>query len=96
MVATSATITGTINATAGYFGDGATRVTIEAAGINVGNTGSIRGGQTNYDTGTGFWLGYTGAYKFSIGAASGRRMTWDGVNLTVNDALVTGIAAGPN
>ena len=94
LTATGATITGTVNATAGYFGDGATRVTIEAAGINVGNTGSIRGGQTNYDTGTGFWLGYTGAYKFSIGAAAGRRMTWDGVNLTVNDALVTGIAAG--
>ena len=71
LTATGATITGTVNATAGYFGDGATRVTIEAAGINVGNTGSIRRGQTEYDTGTGFWMGYTGGYKFSIGAAAG-------------------------
>jgi hypothetical protein len=54
LTATTATITGTVNATAGYFGDGATRVAIEAAGINVGATGSIRGGMTAYNTGTGY------------------------------------------
>lgn len=58
LTATSATITGTINATAGYFGSGSTRVAIESAGLNVGNTGSVRGGQTAYNTGDGFWLGW--------------------------------------
>lgn len=36
--------------------------------ITVGTTGSIKGGQTGYDTGTGFFLGYSSSlYKFSIG-----------------------------
>lgn len=84
LVASSATVSGTVNATAGYFGDGATRVAIEAAGINVGNTGSIRGGQTAYNTGTGFWLGYDGGtYKLSLGHDDADRMTWDGTNLSV-------------
>jgi hypothetical protein len=83
----NATFTGTVNATAGYFGDGATRVAIEAAGINVGTTGSIRGGQTAYKTGTGFWLGYSGgAYKFSIGDGTttiGKSLYWDGTDLNL-------------
>lgn len=95
ITATSGTFTGTVNATAGYFGDGATRVAIEAAGINVGNTGSIRGGRTAWDTGTGFWLGYaSGAYRFAIGAAGGREMVFDGTNLTLNGALVTQLYQG--
>ena len=87
LVASSATITGTVNATAGYFGDGATRVAIEAAGLNVSTTGSIRGGQTAYDTGTGFWMGYSsGAYKLSIGNASGARLEWTGTYLNLYSA----------
>ena len=87
--------TGTIYAKAGYFGDSATRVIIEAAGINVGNTGSIRGGRTAWDTGTGFWLGYySSAYRFAIGVPSGREMVFDGVNLTLNGALVTQLYQG--
>lgn len=84
----NATFTGTVNATAGYFGDGATRVAVEAAGINVGNTGSIRGGQTAYNTGDGFWLGYVAGdkvYKFSIGgdAATDQKFTFDGTDVYI-------------
>jgi hypothetical protein len=87
--------TGTIYAKAGYFGDAATRVIIEAAGLNVGNTGSIRGGRTAWDTGTGFWLGYANsAYRFAIGVPGGREMTFDGVNLLLNGALVTQLYQG--
>lgn len=89
LTATSATITGTVNATAGYFGDGVTRVAIEAAGINIGNTGSIRGGQTAYNTGTGFFMGYSGGeYKFSFGNPVGNYVTWDGTILTYYKGVI--------
>jgi len=52
--------------------------------ITIANTGHIKGGQTAFDTGTGFFLGYsTDAYKFSIGNASGEKMTWDGSKLSI-------------
>lgn len=57
---------------------------ITAGTVTVDTSGYIRGGQTAYDTGTGFFLGYSsGAYKFSIGNPSGNRLTWDGTSLTV-------------
>lgn len=46
--------------------------------------GHIKQGQTDYNTGTGFWLGdVTGTAKFSIGNSSGNRLTWDGSALTI-------------
>lgn len=52
--------------------------------LTVGTTGSIKGGQTAYNTGTGFFLGYSGsAYKFSIGNPSTSALTWDGSLLNV-------------
>lgn len=49
--------------------------------------GHIRGGQTAYDTGTGFWLGYDGgSYKLSLGDSSGCRLTYAGGNLTIKSA----------
>ena len=52
--------------------------------VQVDTGGNVRGGQTAYNTGTGFFLGYSsGAYKFSIGNPSGNRLTWDGSSLTV-------------
>jgi len=54
--------------------------------------GHIRGNQTDYATGTGFFLGYSGgAYKFSIGNGSdpNNLLTWDGVNLTVNNSTLS-------
>ena len=51
---TNITATGTINATGGFIGS-ATGLVTEAQGINVGSTGYIRGGQTSFNNGVGFW-----------------------------------------
>lgn len=62
--------------------------TITAGTITLNSSGYIRGGQTGYDTGIGFFLGYSGgAYKFSIGNASGNRLTWDGSSLVVKGTV---------
>lgn len=75
---------GTIQAGAGFFGDSTNRVTVEAAGLNLGTTGSLRSGQTAYQTGTGFWMGLvSGTYKFSIGNGSTTGLFWDGTTLTL-------------
>jgi len=85
---TNITATGTINADAGYLASGTylgatDALAVEATGINVGVTGHIRGGQTDYVSGTGFFLGYSGAaYKFSIGSTT-QYLTWDGTSLTI-------------
>lgn len=60
---------------------------LSALTANVGTltmdaTGYIGGGQTAYNTGTGFFLGYSGtAYKFSIGDGT-NGLTWDGSKAT--------------
>jgi len=58
-----------------------------AGGLTVGTSGFVAGGQTAYNTGTGFFLGYQSGYKFSIGNPSGQRITWDGSSLTINGAV---------
>lgn len=56
-------------------------ITIDAAGF-------IRGGQSAYNTGVGFFLGYSGAaYKLSIGDPAGKHLTWDGAELRVSGLL---------
>lgn len=58
--------------------------------ITLGPTNFIRGGQTDYNTGTGFFLGYSGgAYKFSVGSSSGNRVTWDGTSLSIVGQIIT-------
>jgi len=60
--------------------------------LTIGTTGAIKGGQTAYNTGTGFFLGYSGAtYKFSIGNSS-VNMLWDGSSFTVNGGDINGSA----
>lgn len=50
----------------------------------ISTNGHLRGGQTSYNTGTGFWLGYHGGtYKLSLGNPSGNYLTWDGSTLFV-------------
>lgn len=57
----------------------------------ISTSGHIRGGQTAYNTGSGFFLGYdTSTYKFSIGDGSTNSLTWDGTTLTVQGQLVVG------
>ncbi len=66
-------------------------ITINSGGIAMGTGGFIRGGQTDYNTGTGFFLGRSGgAYKFSIGDGSTKGITWDGDTLTIGGNAVIG------
>ena len=61
-------------------------------GISVGTGGHVRGGQSAFNNGVGFFLGYSGsAYKFSIGNSNGQRLTWNGSTLSINgDITITG------
>ena len=52
-------------------------ITTNTGTLTIDSTGYLRGGQTDYNTGTGFFLGYSGsAYKFSIGSSS-QSLLWD-------------------
>ena len=83
---TDITATGTINALGGYVGS-ATAIIYESTGMNIGTTGHMRGGQTDFATGIGWFIGYTGgAYKFSIGNPAANYLTWDGSTLDVTAA----------
>jgi len=72
-------------------------LTVNTGTLTVDASGYIRGGQTAYNTGTGFWLGYdSGAYKFSIGSST-QGITWDGSALNITGKLqigTAGISAG--
>lgn len=97
--------TGTLGAGVIYAGsiqaNQITAATLSALSVNTGaltvsgaltlnSSAHIKGGQTGYNTGTGFFLGYDSTtYKFSIGT-SGTNMTWDGSALTVTGGTITG------
>jgi hypothetical protein len=56
--------------------------------LTVSSTGNIQGGQTAFNTGTGFFLGYSSAdYKFSIGSST-TSMTWDGSAMTITGGVI--------
>lgn len=70
-----------------------------AGDVQVSSTGNVRGGQTGYDTGSGFFLGYSGGlYKLSIGSSGGSKLTWDGTTLNVSAQVqdTRAFAAGTN
>ncbi len=75
-------------------------LTVTGGGITLSAGGAIKGGQTAYDSGIGFFLGYSGVvYKFSIGDSAGNKLTWDGVDtLTITgDITAKSITAtGPS
>jgi hypothetical protein len=59
-----------------------------SANIGVCTAGVFRGGQTAYNTGTGFFLGFDGATpKFSLGNSGGDYLIWDGNNLQLNGSM---------
>ena len=63
---------------------------ITAGTIVMPNTGYIRGGATDYATGIGFFLGYSGgAYKFSVGDPAGKYINWTGSDFVVNGFMVS-------
>jgi predicted phage tail protein len=74
---------------------------ITSGSLTIDISGYVKGGQTAYNSGTGFWLGYNaGNYKFSLGSSSGNRLTWDGTTLflagNINLGTTNFIAAGQN
>lgn len=71
---------------------------IDDGSINMGTTGYVRAGQTAYNTGSGFWLGYTGGvYKFSLGNSTTNYITWDNTTLTVAGTVnIVGGTGFPN
>jgi hypothetical protein len=71
-------------------------MTTETGTLTVGSSGYIKGGQTAYDTGSGFFLGYSSGYKFSIGNGSTQSLTWDGTTLTVQGDLIVGSYVATN
>lgn len=70
---------------------------IVAGSLTVNTTGFVRGGQTAYGTGSGFWLGYDSTtYKFSIGNAT-KSLKWDGTDLIMTgDVLTSGKVISTN
>lgn len=90
IIASNIQATGAIFATSGWIGS-ATALVYESQGINTGTTGWIRGGQTGYNTGTGYFLGYSsGTYKFSIGdTTTTNSLLWDGSNLSINGSILS-------
>jgi len=58
--------------------------------LTMNTAGHMKGGQTAYATGTGFFLGYSGgAYKLSIGSGASM-LTWDGSTLSIPALTITG------
>jgi hypothetical protein len=58
-------------------------ITVNTGTLTVDTGGYLKGGQTAYNTGNGFFLGYSGAtYKFSIGSST-QGLTWDGSSLSL-------------
>lgn len=63
---------------------------ITAGSITLDNAGFIKGGQSAYATGTGFFMGFSGAtYKFSLGNAT-KGVTWDGTSFVIKGDLTAG------
>jgi len=63
-------------------------VTITQGGIRMNQGGSIRGGQTSYNSGEGFFLGYDSSkYKLSIRNSTSEALTFDGDDLTVTGTV---------
>lgn len=67
--------------------------TITAGSITLDTSGFIRGGQTAYDSGNGFYLGYASGYKFSLGNSSGNKLTWDGLSLSLTGSVTCAAGA---
>lgn len=59
-------------------------ITVTGGGITLSSGGAIKGGQSGYDSGVGFFLGYSSAtYRFSLGDSAGNKITWNGSSLNI-------------
>ncbi|ATE60176.1 TipJ family phage tail tip protein [Thauera sinica] len=77
--------------------------TMMAGNMTLDALGFVRGGQTNYNTGAGFWMGFhAGQYRFSMGNANQDRLTFDALGLAVQgvfritDTVQSGVIANPD
>lgn len=62
---------------------------IYAGSIVLNTNGLIRWGQTAYNTGTGFFIGYSGTdYKLSMGNGSTKAFTYDGTDITITGGII--------
>jgi hypothetical protein len=64
-------------------------LTVTGGGITLSSGGAIKGGQTDYATETGWFLGYSDGYKLSIGNPSAAHLHWNGSELEVSRMAVT-------
>ena len=98
LVASSATITGAINATSGKIGTSTNYWSIGATGITATSTSTdvvINYGKTDFgqDSTAGFILGYDFSVtkpKFEIGSSSTKLFKYDGTNLSITGGTITG------
>lgn len=71
-------------------------ITTSTGTLQVATGGWIRGGQTDFNTGTGFWQGYhMGTYKVSFGNST-NGFTWDGSALTINGGTINIVGGSIN
>ena len=70
-------------------------INAELGSAMISTTGSLRSGQTAYDTGTGWWQGFVaGVPKWSIGVGgTATSLKWDGTNLSVGSQVLIGTTA---
>jgi hypothetical protein len=67
------------------------RIKGDNAQLDVGISGYLQGGQTDFNTGTGFFLGQSGGdYKFSIGSPT-NFLTWDGEYMKLKGSFDVGV-----
>lgn len=66
---------------------------VTGGGITLSSGGAIKGGATDFLTGIGFFLGYSGsAYKFSVGDPAGAHISWDGSVWSESGVVPVGLA----
>lgn len=64
------------------------KILVDGSGKFISN---VSGGQTDYNTGVGYFLGLSGGlYKFSVGDPSGSYLTWDGTYLKISGSVSIG------
>jgi hypothetical protein len=68
---------------------------ITGGGITFSAGGALKGGQTGFNTGVGWYIGYSGGkYVLSIGDPAGANLVWDGANLTLGGNSDLNIGGG--
>jgi hypothetical protein len=95
LVATSATVTGVINATSGKFGTSTNYWSVGATGLRAVSASAdviIAYGKTDFgqDSTAGFMLGYdfsASAAKFEVGSSASNMIKYDGATLSIRGSL---------